>query len=781
MNWNHSKNTGHAAARFAGTAISLGFAGLFGITLVYAAAPPVDTGTIEEVMVTAQKRAESLQTVPVSITALTSAQLEQVKIDTPSDLVAQIPNLQVNGIVGEASPVFSLRGVSMFDYSLSQSSPVASYIDEVYKGNFVLFGVEMYDLERVEVLRGPQGTLYGKNTTGGAINFITRKPGFDTNGYFKIGLGNYNRKEAEGALQGALIDDKLAARVAFSYTKADGWFHNVLAGHPDLEGVDQYGVRASFLLNATDDLSATLRLSLSRQTPQNYGIYAIVCRENVDPGCAPGGIGGAYYRTTDGTATGTPLADDQIAQNYTPRRNQDNKAASLTVNWNASSALALSSITSWDDGSLFNPEGTDGAPIDLFKIPYTGKTRQWTQDFRLTSRDNGPFAFIAGAYYQHEEIFNSTENQFFTVVDVNGDGVVNNVDCADSGFVACVFHNQFDQLRNSWALYTDDSYALSERVKLRGGLRYNHDNASQLNAYAQVQGIDGVPIASIVPGTALGDTARQDIHNTAVTGRAGLDFTPSKETLLYVNYSRGYRSGAFNAQFFFDTSEFTAVKPEYVDSIEAGFKTTWLDGRLQVNGAAFHYDYRNQQLIDVQSSGKQPLINLGKSRISGGELEIVSRPVSTLTVRAGLGLLDAKTTEGRVNNFVDANNVDQSIDIAGRQLPNAPNVSTTLAADWDAINGADLMFTVHGDLNYAASQYFEPANVAALHQGGYTTFNARLALHPPGGKWEVAAWGRNLGDKFYLTTGANLAALGYYYSHRNTPRTFGLEATYRFQ
>ena len=210
-------------------------------------------------MVTAQKRAESLQTVPVSITALTRAQLDQVKIDTPSDLVAQIPNLQVNGIVGEGSPMFSLRGISMFDYSLSQSSPVATYIDEVYKGNFVLFGVEMYDLERVEVLRGPQGTLYGKNTTGGAINFITRKPGFDTDGYVKIGVGNYNRKEAEGALQGALIADKLAARVAFTYTKADGWFHNVLAGHPDLEGVDQYGVRASFLLKATDDVTATLR------------------------------------------------------------------------------------------------------------------------------------------------------------------------------------------------------------------------------------------------------------------------------------------------------------------------------------------------------------------------------------------------------------------------------------------------------------------------------------------------------------------------------------------
>ena len=207
---------------------------------------------LEQVVVTAQKRAENLQTVPVSVTALTAAQLGSLKLDDASALATQIPNLQVNGIVGEGSPLFSLRGVSMFDYSLSQSSPVASYIDEVYKGNFVLFGVELYDLERVEVLRGPQGTLYGKNTTGGAINFITHKPGFNTEGYIKVGGGNYNRREVEGAFQTGLIPDRLAVRVAMTYTKADGFVRNILPGHPDLEGVDQYGVRVSDLFRATE-------------------------------------------------------------------------------------------------------------------------------------------------------------------------------------------------------------------------------------------------------------------------------------------------------------------------------------------------------------------------------------------------------------------------------------------------------------------------------------------------------------------------------------------------
>src|SRR6266850_8560629 len=220
-------------------------------SVVHAETPAqTDGGALEEVVVTAQKRAETLESVPVSVTVLTGAQLGELKFDTPSDLVTQIPNLQVDGIIGEGSPIFSLRGVSMFDYSLSQSGPVASYIDEVYKGSVVLFGVEMYDLERIEVLRGPQGTLYGKNTTGGAINFITHKPGFDPQGYIKIGAGNYDRKEAEGAFQAGLIPDRLAVRVAFSYTKANGFLQNVLPGYPDLEGIDQYGVRLSMLFKA---------------------------------------------------------------------------------------------------------------------------------------------------------------------------------------------------------------------------------------------------------------------------------------------------------------------------------------------------------------------------------------------------------------------------------------------------------------------------------------------------------------------------------------------------
>lgn len=775
------------------------------MTLLAAAAhadnPPADADGIQEIVVTAQKRSESLQSVPVSVTALTNAQLGQLKLDTPSDLVTQVPNLQVNGIVGEGSPLFSLRGVSMFDYSLNQSSPVASYIDEVYKGNFTLFGVELYDLERVEVLRGPQGTLYGKNTTGGAINFITHKPGFDTEADIKVGVGNYNRREVEGDFQTAVIPERVAVRFAFTYTKVDGFIQNVNPGSPDLEGVDQYGVRLSLLYKANDDLEFTLRLSKSMQDPQNYAII-----DGRIPPPSPGNPGGVgftgYFRTQDGSYTGVPLTNYQIAQNYTPRRRQDNDAIALTGEWTVSPTNKFTSITSWDEGALFNPEGTDGAPYDIWKIPYTGKTRQVTQDLRLTSTGDMPLRYILGAYYQHEIIFNSTENEIFTDPAFN---TFNDYrDCAASSFgpgagynigsninLGCDYYNSFDQIRNSWAAYTDDSYKLADWITARAGLRYNHDNGAQKNALDQLRGSDQVPIANLgffsqqpngtvgptlaLPGSPdysqlVNQTRSQFLHNTAVTGRAGIDFTLTPDALLYVNYSKGYRSAAFNAQFLFTPGDLTTVKPESLDSFEAGFKTSWLDHRVQVDGAVFHYQYKDQQIINVYPTGQQPLINLGKSKIDGGEIEIVTRPVRTLTLRASAGFLHSDVQDGEL--------ATGSVD--GQELPYAPHVSGTVAMDWEAWSTDAAKVNLHLDTNYNSKQFLALPNEDAISQSGYSLLNGRLSLLSGDDKWDVGVWGRNIANKFYLTNAVDVQGFGFDYRHVGTPRMFGVDAHYHY-
>ena len=226
------------------------------------AAPPDDAVAIEEIVVTAQKRAESLQKVPVSITALSGDELAARQIRAAEDLVMGVPNLQSNAAIGDGVPIFSLRGISMSDFSFAQNGPIATYYDEVYKGNFALLGLNLFDLERVEVLKGPQGTLYGKNTTGGAINLISRKPDFTTGGSLSLGYGNFDHFMVDGAAQTAL-SDVLAARVAFTFERADGWMKNVAPGKPDLNAVRQYGVRGTLLYRPSDTVDVTLRLSTS--------------------------------------------------------------------------------------------------------------------------------------------------------------------------------------------------------------------------------------------------------------------------------------------------------------------------------------------------------------------------------------------------------------------------------------------------------------------------------------------------------------------------------------
>ena len=537
------------------------------------------------------------------------------------------------------------------------------------------------------------------------------------------------------------------------------------------------------------------------QDPQNY---AIVDGRLAAPSPGnPGGVGiTGYFRTQDGTSTGVPLTNYQVAQNYTPRRRQDNEAVELTGEWAVSPTNKMTSITSWDQGALFNPEGTDGAPYGVWKIPYTGKTRQVTQDLRLTSTGDAPLRYILGAYYQHEIIFNSTENQIFTDPAFN---TFNDYrDCAASSFapgagynagvninLGCDFYNSFDQIRNSWAAYTDDSYKLADWITLRAGLRYNHDNGAQKNALDQLRGSDQVPIANlgfftqqpngtvgptlVLPGSAgydaaVNQTRSQYLHNTAVTGRAGVDFTLTQDALLYFNYSKGYRSAAFNAQFLFTPQDLTTVKPETLDSYEAGFKTSWLDHRVQVDGAVFHYQYKDQQIINVYPTGQQPLINLGKSKIDGGELEIITRPIRVLTLRASVGFLHSDVQDGVLSTG--------SID--GQELPYAPHVSGTLAGDWEAWQTDAVKINLHLDTNYNSKQYLALPNEDAISQGGYSLLNGRLSLASADDKWDVGVWGRNMANKFYLTNAVDVQGFGFDYRHVGTPRMYGVDAHYHF-
>ena len=696
-----------------------------------------------EIIVTATKRAESIQDIPLAVSALTGAALSKSRVTQVDELVTRMPNLQLSSTVGDNTPIFSLRGVSMFDYSLNQSSPVATYYDEVYKGNFAFLGVAMYDLERVEVLRGPQGTLYGKNTTGGAVNLISKAPELgETSGYANVGYGNYNRIDANAAIN-LPLGDKAALRIAATYSNADGWFKNVVPGQPDLASVREYGIRAALRFEPADGIDITLRGSTSYQNPRNYGIYAQPEAVN-----RPG------------------LEEREIAANVTERRRARTYSLSLTANVDITDALTVTSITAWDKGSLNFFEDTDGQAIQLLEIPYNDRATQFAQDLRLTSDFDGPFNFILGGFFHRENVFNETTFQIATDVDSDGLPGVTANDCAIGLPLGCLFDNSFDQLKKSYAVYSDANFAITDALTLRGGLRFTHDTGQQTDFRADAFGPDRVLVANLIPLSNL-------FYKTDnLSGKIGLDYKFESGQMVYANYSRGYRANSFNAQAFFDPSELSVAKPETIDAFEVGLKSQFADRRVTLNLAGFYYKYSNQQFLNIDPiTAAQTLLNLPRSRIFGAEAELVARATDQLTLRASMGLLDSEIKQGSVSG----NNV------AGNKLANAPSLSFNLGFDATVMDGNSGKLSFHGDLSYAGAQFFEVLNIARLEQGAYALLGGHIDWESPDGRWNASVWGKNLTNKFYFTSRVDLlAGFGFDYTHISAPRTFGVTVGTKF-
>jgi iron complex outermembrane recepter protein len=751
--------------------------------------------TIEEVVVTAQKRTESLQDVPVSVSALNSADLEGLKLRASTEIAAQVPNMQMQTPFGDSFPLISMRGISMSDFTPTQSSPVAIYVDEIYKGNPAIQGVQLFDLERIEVLRGPQGTLYGKNTTGGAVNFLTKKPDYNTESYLTLGIGDYNRTEVEGAFQTSLVDDVLAMRVAGTWTEADGYNDNKLNAKDDLNSIKEWGIRATFVYEPSDKLEATLRLSASKSTPTNAGIYTD------GYGRAPVYAGGAFAGLIDRDLTGD-LDDHEIQADYDREREIETQAIALTLNYALSDTLTLTSISSYDSGEFFAPEDTDGTFFDLAHIDYgIEDADQFAQDLRITSDYSGSFNFILGAYWAKEELDAYTQIDVahdFALLDPlgvdalaglspdngafgnpGGDGYLDGFDCLLAG--ACLTQaNSFTQTKTSAALYLHSTYDLSDAMSLTFGVRYTEDEV-------ELEDFSGDVWASIDPSISLAnlgaggisqsDIPQDDFVNREWSGKIGLDYTTADGTLMYASFSKGFRGGSFNSQAFADPNNVTAVEPEKVDSYEVGFKTDFFDNSLQLNAAAFYYDYSDQQVLDVDAATlTQTLINIDSSEITGVEFELTARPIESLMLRAGLGWIDTEISEGFLSRL--AVTEPEAADIEGNELPAAPELNFNLSADYTLDIADTGSVTLHLDTNWSDDHAHNISNTVG--QEDYWLTNGRISFDAADDSYSVSAWVKNIEDKSYKTYSIDLQALGFDYNHLGAPRTIGVDATFRF-
>jgi iron complex outermembrane recepter protein len=710
--------------------------------------------TVQEVVVTAQRREQSILKVPVAVTAVTGNALQTRGVTNSAQLSTVVPNLQVNSAYGETQPNFSLRGVSVAnEYNSNQVSPIGVYINDVYIVSRTSQGMGLFDLDRVEVLRGPQGTLFGRNTTGGAINFITREPSLSgSNGYAEAGYGSFNTFKFDAAGETTLASDQVGLRAAVNYEEGDGQFKNVFPGGKDPDSTDTLQGRLSLRLRP-DNLPLDVKIVA-------YGGHN-------DPTQAPVfGLGAARQG----------LDFFQVDENRVGHNDTTSFGFSVNATYAISDDLKLISITSYDGGSQNLQQAADGSPLDILDINWRSRFQQFSEELRL-NYSSSLLNLIGGVYYGKDDTV--TDNTF----DIGG---------AIAPGVNGGFFQHFHQARQSYAVFAQGDINLTPKLVLTLGIRYTADRAQYEDGNADLflgnVGAPETPLATTVPcagppgACAYDPSARFSLHgqNNAPTGRAALSYTFDNGVLVYASYNRGYRSGAFNGGGYTSSSGITYIQPETVNAYETGVKGRFFDRRLTLAAAGFYYDYQNQQVQDTRAGPVSFLVNAPQSEIYGAEAEATFRVVPSFILNGSIGLLHAKYEKLTL----------QDTSLAGNDLPFAPHITVQGGFDWTVAEIADGEVTFSPTVNYVGQQYFSPFDAlnaagsgqdnAELQQKAYTKVNASLAWKHQ--NLTLRLWVDNLFDAEVLGYGLDLRGAGFPYNFivPEPPRTFGVAAKVSF-
>ncbi len=764
--------------------------------------PAASNGKLEEVVVTAQKRAQRLQNVPISVAVLGGKELKQQNIINIDDLGTKFPNVEMILPFGPEEPQFSIRGVTETDFQPSQSSPIALYVDGAYKSVGALTGMALFDEDQIEISRGPQGTLQGRNATGGAVNIYSVKPNLDTyTGYLTAGIGNYGRYETNGAVNLPLIKDVLGMRLAFTYTNVDGYIHNANPNSPyghNLAGVNDGGVRASFLYTPSDVFSAILRINYFSSDPVNYGVYP----KDIPPqgiGIPTGslafyGIPSNLYGPSGYTRAGQGFFTSSSQHVFD--RLMTNHSVNLQMDYHIADWLKLTSISAYDQGEWNTREDDDGTLVNVDEAQYFSKVHSFQEEVRLTSSLQGPYNFILGALYDTESLFQKVDTIWAgyqpAIVTDRSTGTSYNI-CLITGFWTCDLRTQFNQTRSDRAIYFHNTYNFTPALQLEMGVRYTDDSVGVQHYLGGLSYIDPatgqlVPEIYFVPGgldapnpaLPLGGGTRnpgsgapsQTTTDHKWIGKAGINYKLTPDNLLYASWSLGFRGSAYNGAATFGTNTINAVLPETLVDYEIGSKNEFLDHRLQVNAAAFYYIYYNQQFATLNANtGLSEEYNLPKINSEGFEFDMSARPIPDVLLRAGGGYTYAVYREGE----------NTGINIAGNRVEETPRWSFNTSVDWKAYENDMGRVNVHFDGNGVTKQYYDALNSQPALQKAYTLWNARITAENASGKIALSLWMQNIFDEHYFTSIFNTdATLGFSYAQRGLPRTFGAQATYKF-
>ncbi|MDB5702277.1 MAG: TonB-dependent receptor [Sphingomonadales bacterium] len=756
----------------ASTALGCAIALISAPSRAQSAAPdtPESTETQGDIVVTAQKRAQSVQDIPISMTVIGGTDLRRLQANDVGTIANQIPNVVATTSVN--LPAFTIRGVGLNEFASNFDSPVAIHIDEVYKSKPYMASIPFYDIARVEALKGPQGTLFGRNTTGGSVNFYTKEPELEDSGAFNLNGDNFARFHVDGYVNKKLTDE-LAVRASYYIAQGNGGpYHNLFTG-------TDYG--------APNQLAGRVQAKWSRgDTTIKLIGYGFRDKSELTPYKAPGlfTAAGAYCpQLLSGHIDDDRTACLKFPSGVTAGANKDDpsglretqnvRTTNAQVDWLANNQAAgaslrieqglgsanLVSITSFDYFRRAQTEDGDNTPYQTEDTFFYSRIKQLTQELRVGGKA-GKLTYLVGGFFEHDDI--QEVNSALAL----GNSVIGLPD----GFPR--FATAFHQKLRSLAVFTHNEFEVLPTVSIVAGVRYSSDRTA-VDGSTYFGANDPVGITQRVTPVVPVDSI--DAHRTDgnVSFRGGVNWKLLPDNMLYVSVARGFRSGGYSIPF---GAIITSFSPERLTSYEAGYKVRLLDRTLDFNVAGFRYDYKNLQVnVDDPLSPVVPITrNIGASRTWGAEADLTWRPTPTMVVRLGGSYLDAKyvKTDRSVSTYIG------EVALLGKRPVNTPKWTAQTFVQKAVHISDSLDIIAQTDAKFISARFLETTDQPFDRAPAYWLQNARLTLANPEAGWELAIWGRNIWNRTYLTYINNISfnRVEIY----GDPGSYGVSAGFKF-
>lgn len=682
------------------------------------------TTDLQSVTVTAQKRPQPMQQVPVAVTVVGAQEMENRGIAGFSELLSLIPNVAIDQS-SSAQPNISIRGISSSTNNIGIESGVGVVVDDVFLGRPSAFSTQLIDVERVEVLRGSQGTLFGKNTIGGLINIVTSLPSRQFGGSADVTVGSFGLKQVRGFVTGAL-GDSMAGKVSFTTKQRDGWVTNRTPGAADLMSEDFKGMRAQLRGTPAANISWLLSAEYSKDdSVENY--YD---------------IRSGFFAAFDSNG-----ADRSIGTNGKDRFKRTVDGLSLKVDgkWQG---LDLVSITARRGVDWKGTNDQDYTELAIITQSRKEKQTQWSQEFRVSAR-SGALNWLAGLYLFGQQQ-NGVDN---TTLDDATPGVFGLPDLPGYRETA----DTIVRLKTrSAAVFGSGTWALTRQLDLNGGLRYTRESKD----FSYAQRLDN-PIGlvdALYAEVAPFNDSRRDAQ---WSGDLGLAYKATADVNLYAKVSKGFKAGGFDT-----TAASTSTPgargfgPETVVAYEAGVKSMLAGGKVRLNAAVFSMDYRDKQ-EQFFDGAVQVVANAAKAKVQGVEVELTARPSTGVLLSTGLGYQDAAYKDYLANG--------------GNRLVDAPRVSASASAQYEGNFANGWGWMARADARHRGMAYQQPDNNPLFTQEASTLLNLSAGLRDASGRYSLLLWVKNATDKTYRTSTYEIGAFGTTYQQVNSPRMVGLE------